>query len=905
MDELGRPLLTGIVVEAGPLEERPPWRRRPVSLSVPPRTEVAATTTAEEAEAGGAHDVTFASGAGDLSPLRWLVAAPLLRRQTSRRQRRPVLWPVLPGGAGDLLPFPHATDCVHCSRQLEAAEVRGGTGLCSECLETCEKDCSICGNKLLLKQLQWGSGLCRVCFEACDKECKMCGLSLADGQLHWNTGLCDTCYDSCEKTCKLCGLQLHKYQLRWGSGLCDPCYNSCQKECRICSRKLQVRQLRWGTGLCDACYDESEKTCIKCGENIALGSMHYRTGLCDTCYDTCDKNCKFCNARLEFKQLHSGTGLCNLCHNAREKTCQMCKLDIDSQQLHWGTGLCDKCYNACAKVCKFCDKRLLFGELHWGSGLCDDCYRSCEKTCSLCQAYLALGELHWGTRVCDTCFDSCKKECARCRSRIDVGQLHWGTGLCDNCYDVHLETASHGVGLSRGVRAAIGAQLIFYLAPAMLQPSLYLQLRAIAGRKAGAPGIYAAVLMTASVAAMVLPVPLGLWAEWRSEREAYTGISLAAAVAAAILVVQPPAPAFAAAWAVLNGPPAIRGVRAAYFAKHVAPEELSRAGQLASSAGLLGGFVGPMISAALSRAFGDGSDGCWPGGFAVGAALAAVSCATCAAALAAFVPPRSRRQRKAVQGRGAAGFSTGHSERCELCSQILEESERQFALALCDTCYNNYAGTNYNFRRFQRHVLIGFCLIASLLEASMNAGIIATFQPIVVTHFNWGNSAIASVNLTGAGLSVVISFLLAHLRLKERTQTAAAAGLYLVGVVIFTVQPLREWRLVVGLMLGIKAQILFMAPFTAIFSRLIGKVRVTNWLTTALCLAPAIGAALGTAAAPWFISVADTPLFMVVSFPALLAVAGIAAGWGRMEGKPVASAHAASQNGASNPSACR
>jgi len=83
---------------------------------------------------------------------------------------------------------------------------------------------------------------------------------------------------------------------------------------------------------------------------------------------------------------------------------------------------------------------------------------------------------------------------------------------------------------------------------------------------------------------------------------------------------------------------------------------------------------------------------------------------------------------------------------------------------------------------------------------------------------------------------------------------------------------------VAGLVLGLKAQILFMAPFTAAFSRLIGGHRVTNGLTTALCLAPLIGAALGTAVAPLILHSAGETPFMLTCLPSvagmLLLVAG-------------------------------
>ncbi len=101
-------------------------------------------------------------------------------------------------------------------------------------------------------------------------------------------------------------------------------------------------------------------------------------------------------------------------------------------------------------------------------------------------------------------------------------------------------------------------------------------------------------------------------------------------------------------------------------------------------------------------------------------------------------------------------------------------------------------------------------------------------------------------------------------------QVFAASGLYVVSVVIYSAPPLTEWRLVLGLVFGLKAQILFMAPFTAAFSRLIGSSRVTNGLTTTLCLAPLIGASIGTAGAPLLLPHAGSLLFVGSALPALV-----------------------------------
>lgn len=76
-----------------------------------------------------------------------------------------------------------------------------------------------------------------------------------------------------------------------------------------------------------------------------------------------------------------------------------------------------------------------------------------------------------------------------------------------------------------------------------------------------------------------------------------------------------------------------------------------------------------------------------------------------------------------------------------------------------------------------------------------------------------------------------------------------------------------------------------MAPFTAIFSQLIGGQRVTNALATLLCLAPLVGAALGTGVAPLCLRLADSLLFPLVALPAGIATGVLLAVW-RAAGGP-------------------
>eukprot|EP00930_Biecheleria_cincta_P034887 TRINITY_DN24045_c0_g1_i1.p1 TRINITY_DN24045_c0_g1~~TRINITY_DN24045_c0_g1_i1.p1 ORF type:complete len:955 (-),score=107.89 TRINITY_DN24045_c0_g1_i1:102-2966(-) len=818
----------------------------------------------------------------------WRDATPLERRKSSRRQLNRALYAPPGIGAMASLSFPHFAYCLHCNEILRASEAISGTGLCGDCYDESVKECSICRRTLPLKQLQFGSGLCKPCYNACEKQCRVCNSNLALGQL-WGTGLCDRCYGRVVTECRMCGTGLQSHQLHWGTGLCDWCYDTAEKDCVICGNRLGCVSLKWGSGLCDTCYDDSQKTCRACRHAIPLGSLRWRTGLCDACFDLGHNKCNTCQAPLQAEDVQGTTCLCKTCRDKETSTatCKRCRDQIPAEARRWNSGLCDVCYDACEKTCKTCKEGIPLGQIHWGSGLCDRCYGGCQRECRMCKKEIDLGQLHWGTRLCDPCFDSCEKQCRMCKQRMNIGDLRWGSGMCDKCYDDkrRQEQGQRSTQLKLGVQATILAQAIFYMAPGTIQPSLFIQIKE-AGYFPGPSGVYAAVLTLASVAAMIAPVPLGMWAERRGEREVYVGITLAAAVAAFALVLAPNSAVFAVAWAVMNVPPSIRGVRAVYYAKNVDPEDLSRAGQLASSGGLVGGFVGPLASTAFQQFHSQPAVQfvfpAWLGTFNLEALFACGSCLICAIALACSMPAFTTKRR------GGGSKYDDEPEECERCGQLLEDHERSHNLALCDTCYGewhfgNFLGESINFYKYRRRVLVTFCIIASLLEVSMNAGVIATFQPLAVLQLGWGNDYIAAVNFSGSALSVVISLLMVKLRLDERLQMAIAAGLYTLGVLVFTFPPVSASRMVIGFLLGIKAQILFMAPFTSIFSRLIGNIRVTNQLTTVLCLAPAIGAALGTAFAPTCIHLAGSPWSMVVAMPAIAAAVIIAMHWRDLE----------------------
>jgi MFS family permease len=358
---------------------------------------------------------------------------------------------------------------------------------------------------------------------------------------------------------------------------------------------------------------------------------------------------------------------------------------------------------------------------------------------------------------------------------------------------------------------------------------------------------------------MAAPVPLGLWAERFGERHCYVGTSAIAALASLVLAFAPDSVSFALAWGALNAPPSIRGVRAVLFAKHVKPKDLNRAGQMASSFGLLGGVAGPIFATLFGHLLGD------LGSFPLCAFIATVAHALSAIALQVLLPaPLGQTDReKREQNECDEGV-------CDQCAKALTVEESRYQTSLCDKCYDSFY-EGYSFKSYSWRLLVSFCFVSGLLELSMNAGVMATFQPIAVDDLGWNSSNIAMINTVSAGLSVVVSFVAGRCRCDERKQVGLAAGLYVFGVLFFTMPPVANWNLIIGLILGLKAQILFMAPFTSIFSRLIGRTRVTNKLTIALCLAPGVGGAVGTIFSPFVMRAANTPLCMLSAIPAVLA----------------------------------
>eukprot|EP00965_Chrysotila_dentata_P029651 985936-Pleurochrysis_carterae.AAC.1 len=85
--------------------------------------------------------------------------------------------------------------------------------------------------------------------------------------------------------------------------------------------------------------------------------------------------------------------------------------------------------------------------------------------------------------------------------------------------------------------------------------------------------------------------------------------------------------------------------------------------------------------------------------------FAAACHAVCAIGLGRWLPTRQCMSASARRKRGALS-----SSECEHCQRVLSVAERGYGTRLCNACWDGW------FRSHKRRTLIGFCLIAGLLE---------------------------------------------------------------------------------------------------------------------------------------------------------------------------------------------
>lgn len=431
----------------------------------------------------------------------------------------------------------------------------------------------------------------------------------------------------------------------------------------------------------------------------------------------------------------------------------------------------------------------------------------------------------------------------------------FGYGSCESPKQKTQES-----GFTPSVQLVIYSQLVFYLSPGVLIPMLFSQVQKVF-TKDDAATTYSLVLTTSRLVGMVAPILFGCWAEFRGAREVYVCVNLVAALACITLMFKPALPIFVIAWALLNVPSALRNVRSTFLVKSLPAEQVCNASHLAAANGMLGGFLGTALAVVLPvlKTFGFES-------FITGSSLGVFSY-ICVAFFSSvmLVPPEIQ-----TTTHQTSNNSFEPCMQCECCKRDLAESSEEFDSSLCPVCYANFGGTGMKFSTFSMVLLVAFSFVGGLLDLSISV-LFALFQPLAVDEFSWSLSSIAAVYMGTSGISAILSVVLFGSQVPDRLQFCAAAICGTIAVVVAAYPPLSERRLVLGVLFGTVAQIIYQAPYLAIFADLIGKARVTYTLTTVLCLAPLIGQAIGTALSSFALSYVNTPYFLLIAVPACIA----------------------------------
>jgi len=667
------------------------------------------------------------------------------------------------------------------------------------------------------------------------QHCCRCEAILGPREVFCGTELCNDCYDLCPKHCRMCGGNIPWKQLRYASGLCGTCHHFSKKECRVCDKMIMNEDLNWRVNMCHKCYSECPKQCATCSTPFAEDRLWWNSNLCENCWEH-DDHCKACECILDHNEKHWDSNLCNACYNQMPKACSKCNQPVAISDLFWQTGLCNSCYDE-SEVCKQCKNPLR--------------NRRQQKI--------------WETNLCDACYKG--KRCRSCGSKLGVKHLKWETELCDVCWEKQAapqQAPTSKSPYSGGVAVVIASQFVFYMVQEMIRPLIYLHILGV-DSYGEAPKAYAFVMALSSTIGTLAPMCAGVLAEQCGPRAVYSSVCIGGVLANLLFLNEPPLTVFALCWAGLTMPAsAVRGIRAAFFAKHVDQIHLVKVGNHASNAGILGGFSGPLLAAALSY-----TD--FP--FQIAAVICGLVMGVTALLIIVFLPAEQRKERVTTT---AANGSTilapcSKSIRCTQCLAESTSSEK----GLCERCYDHFGGAGTNFWWYSTYIMILCWAFVVFLEISLNAGVVVSFQPVVVEHFKWRNSSIALVNTAGALLGFCVLTLLIQWNPRETVQATVAAACYLFAVMCFMLPPLAQWRLIAGVMVAAAAQLMLYPALEAMFAHKLGKLRVTNRRAVVFSLAGPVGTALGTAMAPLCVAHAGTFQAMLIAAPALLAMLGV------------------------------
>lgn len=186
--------------------------------------------------------------------------------------------------------------------------------------------------------------------------------------------------------------------------------------------------------------------------------------------------------------------------------------------------------------------------------------------------------------------------------------------------------------------------------------------------------------------------------------------------------------------------------------------------------------------------------------------------------------------------------------------------------------------TTVNLQRYRNYVFCFFCAIN--LGVNLSAGLYMTaFQPILVNSFRMSDAQLGYIFELIAVFALLPPLLVAVLsrHLMDRQILCIGLSIKLVGMVLFL--PLfgavREWQVILGFLLIIKASIFFSTASMSLFTKVLGPMS-TSALLGLLASASSIGPAitqilLSSHIVRWFGSF----LFAIFAVPAMCSLAAI------------------------------
>ncbi|KAI0566451.1 Major Facilitator [Gracilaria domingensis] len=178
-----------------------------------------------------------------------------------------------------------------------------------------------------------------------------------------------------------------------------------------------------------------------------------------------------------------------------------------------------------------------------------------------------------------------------------------------------------------------------------------------------------------------------------------------------------------------------------------------------------------------------------------------------------------------------------------------------------------------NLNKFRTRVFAYFCTV--MLCVNMSSGIYMTaFQPVLVNVFRVTDAKLGFVFELIAVFAIVPPLLVAFLsrHLMDRQIMVIGLGSKLIGMLLFMplFGPVREWQVIIGFMLIIKASIFFSTASMSLFTKVLGTLS-----NSALIGLLASGSSVGPAVAQLLISdhivqFFGSLKFALFSFPAII-----------------------------------